>query len=104
MARKSITLCKTSEKKIQSFIKKVNEFITEDFGQNFNKYSKDSTYEVKAKIIEELSNNSFLIKRLLKAFPNAKDKLNKYRELREQYYKKLKNKYTSLIFYYLCNR
>ena len=37
MARKSITLCKTSEKKIQSFIKKVNEFITEDFGQNFNK-------------------------------------------------------------------
>ena len=63
------------------------------FGQNFNKYSKDSTYEVKAKIIEELSNNSFLIKRLLKAFPNAKDKLNKYRELREQYYKKLKNKY-----------
>ena len=37
MARKSITLCKTSEKKIQAFIKKVNEFITEDFEQNFNK-------------------------------------------------------------------
>lgn len=37
VARKSITLCKTSEKKIQSFIKKVNEFITEDFEQNFNK-------------------------------------------------------------------
>lgn len=63
------------------------------FGKNFNKYSKDATYEVKAKIIEELSKNSFLIKRLLKAFPYAKDKLNKYRDLREQYYKKIKAKY-----------
>lgn len=63
------------------------------FGKNFAKYSKDSTYEIKAKIIEELSKNSFLVKRLLKAFPNAKDKLNKYRELRDQYYNKLKMKY-----------
>lgn len=63
------------------------------FKKNFNEYSKDATYEVKAQIIEELSKDSFLIKRLLKAFPEAKDRLNKYRDLRNQYYKKIKSKY-----------
>lgn len=62
------------------------------FKDNFARYTKDSTGEVKAKVLEELSKNSFFIKRLIKSFPNAKDKLNKYKELREQYYKKLKIK------------
>ena len=62
------------------------------FKENFTRYSKDSTSEVKAKVLEELSKNSFFIKRLIKSFPNAKDKLNKYKELRDQYYKKLKIK------------
>lgn len=63
------------------------------FKNDFIEYSKDATYEIKAKIIEELSKSSFTTKRLLKAFPTAKDKLNKYRELREQYYQKIKTKY-----------
>lgn len=63
------------------------------FGKNFAEYSKDSSIEMKAKIMEELSKNSFFIKRLLKSFPDAKDKLNKYHELREEYYEKLKVKY-----------
>lgn len=62
------------------------------FKESFARYSKDSTSEVKAKVLEELSKNSFLIKRLIKSFPNAKDKLNKYKELRDQYYKKLKTR------------
>lgn len=59
------------------------------FGHNFARYSKDSTYELKEKIIEELNKDSFIVKRLLKSFPTAKDKLNKFRELRTQYYKKI---------------
>ncbi len=62
------------------------------FRTNFTRYTKDSTAEVKAKVLEELSKNSFFIKRLLKAFPNARDKFNEYRKLREQFYKKLKFK------------
>lgn len=37
MARRSVTLCKTSEKKIQLFINKISEFVSESFKDNFNK-------------------------------------------------------------------
>lgn len=62
------------------------------FKTSFTRYSKDSTKEIKSKIIEELSKNGFFIKRLLKSFPSATDKKNIFRELRNAYYEKLKIK------------
>lgn len=37
MARRSITLCKTSEKKIDTLISKVKEFVSDTFGEKFKK-------------------------------------------------------------------
>ena len=62
------------------------------FKNSFTRYAKDSTGEVKSKVLEELSKNSFFTKRLINAFPNAKDKLNKYKEMCDQLYKKIKAK------------
>lgn len=57
------------------------------FNDKFKRYSKDNTQEVKNKIIEELQNN-FLANRLLKAFPHAKDKANKFKQMRIEYIKR----------------
>lgn len=62
------------------------------FRSSFTRYSKDSTKEVKRKIIEELNKNGFFIKRLFNSFPTATDKKKRFKELREAYYKKLKIK------------
>lgn len=59
---------------------------------SFTRYSKDSTKEVKRKVIEELSKNSFFIQRIFKSFPTATDKLNRFKELKNEYYKKTKTK------------
>lgn len=59
------------------------------FNSSFKRYSADNTQEVKKKIIEELQHN-FLLNRLVKAFPNAKDKREYYKQLRNEYFKRMK--------------
>lgn len=59
------------------------------FNSSFKRYSADNTQEVKKKIIEELQHN-FLLNRLVKAFPNAKDKRENYKQLRNEYFKRMK--------------
>lgn len=54
------------------------------FKDSFTRYAVDSTTEVKNKIISELGKEHFFTNRLLKSFPNAKDRANKYKELREK--------------------
>ena len=52
------------------------------FNKSFKRYGEDNTNEVKSKIIEELHNN-FLTKRLINAFPHAKDKSHKFKDIRK---------------------
>ena len=59
------------------------------FNSSFKRYSADNTQEVKKKILEELQRN-FLLNRLVKAFPNAKDKRDHYKQLRDEYFKRMK--------------
>lgn len=59
------------------------------FNSSFKRYSADNTQEVKKKILEELQRN-FLLNRLVKAFPNAKDKRDHYKQLRNEYIKRMK--------------
>lgn len=59
------------------------------FNSSFKRYSADNTQEVKKKILEELQRN-FLLNRLVKAFPNAKDKRDHYKQLRNEYFKRMK--------------
>ena len=59
------------------------------FNSSFKRYSADNTQEVKKKIIEELQHN-FLLNRLVKAFPNAKDKANRYKQLHLDYINHIK--------------
>ncbi len=59
------------------------------FNSSFKRYSADNTQEVKKKIIEELQHN-FLLNRLVKAFPNAKDKANHYKQLHLEYVNRVK--------------
>lgn len=59
------------------------------FNSSFKRYSADNTQEVKKKILEELQHN-FLLNRLVKAFPNAKDKRDHYKQLRNEYFKRMK--------------
>ncbi|MCI7701658.1 MAG: putative ABC transporter permease [Tenericutes bacterium] len=59
------------------------------FNSSFKRYSADNTQEVKKKILEELQRN-LLLNRLVKAFPNAKDKRDHYKQLRNEYFKRMK--------------
>ena len=59
------------------------------FNSSFKRYSADNTQEVKKKILEELQRN-LLLNRLVKAFPNAKDKRDHYKQLRNEYIKRMK--------------
>ena len=59
------------------------------FHSSSKRYSADNTQEVKKKILEELQRNLFL-NRLVKAFPNAKDKRDHYKQLRNEYFKRMK--------------
>lgn len=59
------------------------------FNSSFKRYSADNTQEVKKKILEEIQHN-FLLNRLVKAFPNAKDKRDHYKQLRNEYFKRMK--------------
>ena len=59
------------------------------FNSSFKRYSADNTQEVKKKILEELQRN-LLLNRLVKAFPNAKDKRDHYKQLRNEYFKSMK--------------
>ncbi len=59
------------------------------FNKSFKRYGEDNTNEVKSKIIEELHNN-FLTKRLINAFPYAKDRRAKFEELRKEFITKAK--------------
>ena len=59
------------------------------FNSSFKRYSADNTQEVKKKILEELQSN-LLLNRLVKAFPNAKDKRDHYKQLRNEYFKRMK--------------
>lgn len=64
------------------------------FNSSFKRYSADNTQEVKKKILEELQHN-FLLNRLVKAFPNAKDKRDHYKQLRNEYFKRMKELHES---------
>lgn len=59
------------------------------FNKSFKRYGEDNTNEVKSKIIEELHNN-FLTKRLINAFPHAKDKSHKFKDIRKEFIAKAK--------------
>ena len=59
------------------------------FNGSFNKYAKDNTSEVKNKIIADLKENGFLIKRLLRSFPNANDSREHFAKMRENFIKKI---------------
>ena len=59
------------------------------FNGSFNKYAKDNTSEVKNKIIADLKENGFLIKRLLRSFPNANDSRDHFAKMRENFIKKI---------------
>lgn len=59
------------------------------FNKSFKRYGEDNTGEVKNKIVEELHNN-FLTKRLINAFPHAKDKSHKFRDIRRELINKAK--------------
>ncbi len=59
------------------------------FNKSFKRYAEDNTNEVKSKIIEELHNN-FLTKRLINAFPHAKDKSHKFKDIRKEFIAKAK--------------
>ena len=59
------------------------------FNSSFKRYSADNTQEVKKKILEELQRN-LLLNRLVKAFPNAKDKRDYDKQLRNEYFKRMK--------------
>ena len=60
--------------------------------KNFVRYTNDTSLEMKALIIEDLSKNSFFIKRLLSAFPSADNKLSQFRELKILIYEKIMRK------------
>lgn len=59
------------------------------FNKSFKRYGEDNTNEVKSKIIEELHSN-YLTKRLINAFPHAKDRAHKFKELRKEFIERAK--------------
>ncbi len=51
---------------------------------SFTRNTKDSTQEVKGKVLEELNKNDFFVKRLLKSLPAVAEKLNNYKNLKKK--------------------
>lgn len=94
VARKSFTICKTSEKKIQSFFKKLNEFINDEFKIKFNELV---LYDIKnLKDCSEKSIVEFYIKSATEMLNNGETFTSEesYNSLKKQTRSKLSMKYT----------
>ena len=57
--------------------------------KSLTQYMQEKFIIKKSKIIEELHNN-FLTKRLINAFPHAKDKSHKFKDIRKEFIAKAK--------------